>query len=464
MTQTQTHPDSWRDLDAWEKARLRWLLQTSLHPTDPRPNQLTPPPDAVGTEKWLIWLVLAGRGFGKTRMGAEDISEFVRTNDRVRVAVVADTYAAGRDVCIEGESGLISVLPPSALRGGSVSTAWNRSLGELIFANDSRVDLYAAEKPDQLRGPQHHRAWCEELAKWRYLETWDQLMFGLRLGAHPQAIITTTPRPLALLLDIASRPGTVVTRGSTFDNERNLAPAALAELRRRYEGTRLGQQELYAELLADFEGALWTRESIVQRAATDLPELVRIAVGVDPSTWGPESGLEHESTGKGIETGIVVVGMDDERNCYVLDDLSLRASPNDWAKVTIKAFHDYHATAIVPEKNVGGWVVSVLTSASEGGIPVTFAKDRNGRPGVSAIQGKRARAEPVAALYEQGRVFHVGRHPELEDAMCSWDPRENWSPDRVDALVWAITWLEPWMQHSGGISSAAGAAAGRLRR
>lgn len=449
-------PDSWRHLDDWEKARLRWRLLTDLHPTDPRPNQLTPPGE------WLIWLLLSGRGWGKTRVGVEDVSEYARTHAGHRIAGVFATFEDGRDVGVEGESGLLSILPPSALRGGSAHTAWNRSLGELVFANGARFDIYSAERPGSLRGPQHHRAWCDELAKWRYLETWDQLMFGLRLGANPQCVITTTPKPLPLLEDILRRPTTIPTRGSTFENARNLAPAMLAELQARYEGTQLGRQELFGELIADFEGALWTRDRIEHIAPTALPQLTRIAVGVDPSTWGPEAGLAYETTGQGIETGIVVVGMDAERNCYVLDDRSCRASPSKWAAEAVKAYREYRAHVLVPERNVGAWVVSTLQLAAQGGEPIHYAS-HNGRPGVHASTGKRARAEPVAAMYEQGKVFHVGRHAELEDAMCSWDPRENWSPDRVDALVWAITELEPWLSHSGGISSSAGAAAGSFR-
>lgn len=443
-------PDSWRSLPDWEKARFRWLLETVHHPArdkdgNPwpfRPDQLTPEGD------WLVWLVLGGRGWGKTRSGAEDVSEYARNHPGHRLAGLFATFEDGRDVAVEGESGLLSILPPSALRGGSPATAWNRSLGELIFANGARFDIYSAEKPSSLRGPQHHRAWVDELAKFRYLEAWDQLMFGLRLGPNPQCVVTTTPRPLRLLEDLISRPTTVVTKGSTFDNARNLSPAALAELRLRYEGTQLGRQELYAELLADYEGALWQRDSIRHIAATELPPLTRIAVGVDPSTWGPEAGVEHESTGRGIETGIVVVGMDKDGNCYVVEDLSCRASPAEWARASVSAYRRHRANVIVPERNVGPWVVSTIQAASEDGEPVTFARDRSGRPGVMAKTGKRARAEPVAALYEKGKVFHVGRFPELEDSMCAWDPRENWSPDRIDALVWAITWLEPWLPHA----------------
>ncbi len=240
----------------------------------------------------------------------------------------------------------------------------------------------------------------------------------------------------------------------------------ILEREARYGTSRLGRQELYAELLADYEGALWQRRHIddYRIAPTELPPLVRIAVGVDPSTWGPEAGLEHESTGQGIETGIVVAGVDKDNEVYVLEDVSCRASPAEWSSAAVKAYRRHRASAIVPEKNVGPWVVSTIQSAAEGGEPVVYARDHGGRPGVSARTGKRARAEPVAAYYELGKVHHVGRFPELEDSLCSWDPRESWSPDRLDALVWAVTWLEPWAVHGGGISTSALLGAGSITR
>lgn len=442
-----TQAETWRDLDAWDKARLRWRLETDLHPTDPRPNQLTPAGD------WLVWLTLSGRGFGKTRMAAEDVSDYAHHHPGHRIAVVAANYAEARDVCIEGESGILAVAPPEAVRD------WNRSLGELIFTNGARVDIYSAEKPDALRGAQHHRAWVDELAKFRYLETWDQLMFGLRLGDNPQVVVTTTPRPLGLLVDLLERPGTHVTRGSTFENERNLAPTALAELRRRYEGTRLGRQELYAEMLADFEGALWRREIIEEHrvgSLADVPALPRVAVGIDPSTWGPAAGGEdHGDTGHGKETGIIVAGISQDGHVYILDDLTCRKAPHEWAQIAVDAYRLRNATAIVPELNAGGAMVTSTIHLIDPQARVE---------GVRAAQGKRARAEPVAALYEQGKVHHVGRFADLEDQQTGWDPRENYSPDRIDALVWAITWLAPWQSSGGATSASAMAGMPLLRR
>ncbi|MGZ6376668.1 MAG: terminase large subunit domain-containing protein, partial [Ktedonobacterales bacterium] len=240
-------------------ASERQALLTALTPEDKarllyywpfwaRPEQVTP------DGKWNIWLILAGRGWGKTRTGAEDVKAYGLTHPDSRIAIVAPTYADARDTCIEGDSGLLRILPRNALK------TWNRSLGELELTNGTRYKLFSADEPDRLRGPQHHRAWCDELAAWKYTDTWDQLLFGLRLGTHPQIVATTTPRPVKLIRDLVERSDVHVTRGNTFDNAANLAPAALEQLRAKYSGTRLGRQELFAEILGDTPGALWTRD------------------------------------------------------------------------------------------------------------------------------------------------------------------------------------------------------------
>lgn len=450
--------DTWRELPDWDKARLRWRLMTDLHPTDPRPQQITP----VGTH-WTVWLNMAGRGYGKTRVGAEDFSDFLRAADvPVRLGVMADKYSTFRDICMEGESGLLSILPPSALRGGSLSTAWNRSIGELHLSTGSQLNGFSAEKPDSPRGYQFHRLWCEEVGKWPYpREAWDIIEFCMRLGSHPQTIVTTTPKPIELLADLASRKSTVLTQGSTFDNKRNLPAQKLDEWEARYGGSRLGRQELYGELLTEYEGALWRRD-MIQHVQTH-PPLVRVAVGVDPSTWSPESdplGLDdapkfHE-VGRGLETGIVAAGVDAKRDVYVLNDLSMRAGPLEWARAAVVECRRLNAR-LVPEVNIGGWVLSVIATAqNDGGAPVRVARDINGKPGIKARDGKRIRAEPVAAYYEAGHVFHVGSHGVLEDQQCSWDPNEAWSPDRIDALVHAITYLEPWKRRQMSGATAAG--------
>lgn len=380
-----------------------------------RPEQIAPEGD------WNTWLIMAGRGWGKTRTGAEDVAWFANAHPGSRIAVVAPTYADARDTCVEGDSGLLSIIPNECIR------AWNRSLGELILVNDSRFKLFAAEEPERLRGPQHHRAWCDELGAWRYAETWDQVLFGLRLGDNPQAVVTTTPRPNPLMKSLVKRAGTIITRGSTFDNAANLADSALEQLRARYEGTRLGRQELNAELLIDVPGALWTLDILDSNRATSLPDMRRIVVAVDPS------GTKGDDTGDDI--GIVVAGLGVDGRGYVLADRTCQLSPEGWARRTIEAYHAFKADRVVAERNFGGAMVEAVIRAAD--KKISFKE-------VVASRGKVARAEPVAALYEQGRISHVGSFPALEDQMCNFTASGyvgEGSPDRADALVWAITEL-----------------------
>lgn len=377
-----------------------------------RPSQQEPAGD------WLVWLILAGRGWGKTRTGAEWLKAHALATPGTRWAVVAPTYADARDTCVEGESGLLAVLPPDRVQ------QWNRSLGELTLTNGSRVKLFSADEPERLRGPQHHGAWCDEPASWRYgTEAWDQLQFGLRLGDHPRTVVTGTPKPIRLVKELAARgePEVVITRGSTFDNEANLAPAALAELRARYEGTRLGRQELYAELLLDTPGALWTQASIDVDRVEKAPTLTRVVTAIDPAvTAGEDSD----------ETGIVVVGLGVDGHAYVLADRSCRTSPDGWARRAVAAHDEFEGDRIVAEVNNGGDLVERVVRTVDATVPYRA---------VRASRGKRVRAEPVAALYEQHRVHHVGGLGDLEDQMCSWTPESGDSPDRMDALVWALT-------------------------
>jgi phage terminase large subunit-like protein len=396
--------DDWRSWPPEHKARLRWHLQR-------RPSQAPPDGD------WLVWLILAGRGWGKTRTGAEWLAESALRTAGSRWAVVAPTYADARDTCVEGESGLLAVLP------GAVQQ-WNRSLGELTLSNGSRIKLFSADEPERLRGPQHHGAWCDEPASWRYgTEAWDQLQFGLRLGDHPRTVVTGTPKPIRLVKTLAERgaPEVVITRGSTFDNAANLAPAALAELRARYEGTRLGRQELYAELLLDTPGALWTQATIDDDRVTQAPTLTRVVTAIDPAvTSGDQSD----------ETGIVTVGVGIDGHAYVLADRSCRLSPDGWARRTVAAHDEFEGDRIVAEVNNGGDLVERVIRTVDAAVPYRA---------VHASRGKRVRAEPVAALYEQHRVHHVGVFGDLEDQMCGWTPESGTSPDRMDALVWALT-------------------------
>ena len=326
---------------------------------------------------------------------------------------------------IEGQSGLLAVVPPEALRGGSVSSAWNRSLGELFFENGARIKCFSAEEPERLRGPQHHRAWADELGAWRYQqETWDQMQFGLRLGDQPQIVVTTTPKPTPLLRQLLTADNTYLTRGSTYDNLANLAPTMAATILAKYEGTRLGRQELYGEILEDVEGALWTAQLIDDNRVTDFPQLTRIVVAIDPAVTSGEDA---------DETGIVVVGKGEDGHAYVLADRTIRDTPAAWARKAVQAFHDFGGIGtIVGEKNQGGDLIEMTVRSVEPGIPYK---------GISAKVGKRLRAEPISALYEQGRVHHVGNFRALEDQMTGWLPDSGYSPDRLDALVHAIAEL-----------------------
>jgi len=378
-----------------------------------RPKQATPSGD------WRVWLILAGRGFGKTRTGAEFIREQVNAGTCRRIALVGATAADVRDTMIEGESGLLAVFPPGQ------RPRYEPSKRRVTFFNGATAVAYSADEPDRLRGPNHDLAWADELAAWRYDDAWDQLMLGLRLGDHPRVVVTTTPRPVQIIRRLArSDDGTVhVTTGSTYENSANLATDFIAEMRRRYEGTRLGRQELEAQILDDVEGALWERDQIDATRVTDTPPLRRIVVAVDPAVTSGENA---------DETGIVVAGVASNGDAYVLDDRTMRASPNDWASAAIAAYHRHNADLIVAEANQGGDLVENVLKAVDPSVPVRL---------VRASRGKRTRAEPVAALYEQGRAHHVGFFPDLEDQLCSWVPDVGSSPDRLDALVWALTEL-----------------------
>ena len=380
---------------------------------------------------WLVWLVLAGRGFGKTRIGAEFIRDFCTHHPRSRAALVAATFADGRDAMVEGESGLLAITAPAEMRGGKPDVAWNRSLGEFFFANGSRARIYSSEKPNQLRGPQSHVAWCDEAAKFNDASlgtqeetTWSNLMMGLRLGTHPRCVVTTTPKPNRLIKQLVGKPTTVVTRGSTFDNLENLAPTFRAEILSQYEGTRLARQELYAEILEDVPGALWTLKQLDELRVEEAPDLARVVVAIDPAVSSEESS---------DETGIVAVGVEGggRFHAYVLRDVSGRYSPDGWARKAIDLYHELQADSIVAEANQGGDMVRFTLKTVDPNVPVKL---------VHATRGKRVRAEPIAALYEQGRVHHVGALEVLEDQMVNWVPdMPGDSPDRVDALVWGLT-------------------------
>lgn len=385
-----------------------------------RENQIAP------EGLWNTWLVLAGRGFGKTRMGSEWIREIAENNPGCRIALVAETAADARDVIILGDSGLINCDPTLT------KDSWSPTNRRLSWPNGSTAWCYNATEPDQLRGPQHHFAWVDELAKFQYMqETWDQLQFGLRLGQHPQVLVTTTPRPLPLIKKLMKDADTVVTRGATLDNQSNLAANTVKQLYERYGGTRLGRQELEGEILNDVPGALWNRELIDTNRMVDPPiDMERVYVAVDPAVSNNEGSDEH---------GIVVVGLardsDGYARGYVLEDGTIRGNPEDWARKAVSLYRSWSADKIIAEKNQGGLMVESTIKAVDRSVPVKL---------VHASRGKIVRAEPISALYEQGRVHHVGRFDILEDQMCMFSIDNirnisNGSPDRVDALVWGLT-------------------------
>jgi len=393
------------------QARVQWQNLSA------RANQL--PPES----NWKTWLILSGRGWGKTRTGAEWIVWKAITNPKTRWAVVAPTSADVIDTCFEGESGIITVLKRYGVYD---ENSWNKSRSAYMLPNGSRIKGFSAEKPDRLRGPQHHGAWCDELAAWASPETFDQLQFGLRLGTHPQVIVTTTPRPTKIVKEILKDPETIVTRGSTYENKDNLAASTLVTLQNKYENTRLGRQELFGEILDDNPGALWTRVGIEgARIKLDaVPPFSRVVVGVDPAVTNNE---DSDST------GIITCGMTSDGHYYVLDDSTTKASPQEWATVAVNCYEKYKADRIVAETNNGGDLVIHLLQQVK---PTVSTKK------VTATRGKYLRAEPIAALYEQGRVHHVGYFGDLEDQMCEYEPGVTQdSPDRMDALVWALTEL-----------------------
>lgn len=369
---------------------------------------------------WAVWLLMAGRGFGKTRAGAEWVRERISRGESGRVALVAPTPDDVRNVMVEGVSGLLRVSPPWFM------PKYEPSKRKLTWPNGATALGFSSYEPDRLRGPQFDTAWCDELASWKNArETWDNLQFGLRLGESPRCAATTTPKPISLLRELKDREDVMVTMGSTYENRENLPDEYIEHIRRRYEGTRTGRQEIYAELLDESEAALWKRDWIEAARVRDAPELSRVVVAVDPAV---------SSRGSSSETGIVVAGADEDGHAYVLEDASGRMSPDGWARRAIAMLDRYGADRIIGESNNGGDLVehTVRTAYEDRFVPYKS---------VHASRGKYVRAEPVSALYEQGKVHHVGGLDALEDQMCIWSPGSDGSSDRLDALVWAVTEL-----------------------
>lgn len=390
-----------------------------------RDDQLPPTATEAGDD-WRVWLILGGRGAGKTRAGAEwvrakalGIPPIGREPAR-RIALVGETLADVRRVMIDGVSGLM------AIHAHGERPTLEVSKSQLVWPNGAIAQMFSAEDPDSLRGPQFDAAWCDELAKWRYAEeTWDMLQFGLRLGNKPAITVTTTPRPLPLLKTIMEDAGTVVTRAATAANAAHLAPAFVAEMERRYAGTALGRQELLGEIVDAQSGSLWRRDWIEQARVAACPELTSIVVAVDPPVT---------ATARSDACGIIVAGIAADRRAYIAADLTLQGRSLDvWARAAVRAYHEFMADRVVAEVNQGGdLVVSVLRQIDEAVAVRT----------VRATRGKWLRAEPVAALYAEGRVAHVGVHAALEEQMLAFGAdglARGRSPDRVDALVWALT-------------------------
>lgn len=343
-----------------------------------------------------------------------------------RGAIVSATAADARDIVVEGESGIIAVCPP-----------WNKPVYEpsrrrITWPNGSMATLYTADEPDRLRGPQHHWAVCDELAAWRFADdAWSNLMFGLRLGDSPQCAVATTPRPIPIIRQLLKDPACVTVQGSTYENRANLATTFFTQIIARYEGTRLGRQELNAEILDDVPGALWTRAMLESTRRREAPSLRRLVVGVDPAATDSEGSNE---------TGIVVVGVDENDHGYTLADLTTKGSPAQWGEVVVRAYDKYNVDRVVVETNNGGDMVEhvIRTAASDLHVRKQRMTAHVSVRKVRASRGKYTRAEPIAALFEQGKCHHVGMLAQLEDQLCSWVPGED-SPDRLDAAVWAYT-------------------------
>lgn len=411
------------DLREFTAEELRLIL--AHWPLWARDDQLPPSATEAG-EAWRIWLILGGRGAGKTRAGAEWVTAKAMGRDlddappARRIALVGETLGEVRQVMIEGISGILAVSAPGA------RPHFEPSKGQLTFASGAIAQMFSSEDPDGLRGPQFDAAWCDEVAKWRHPErTWDMLQFSLRLGEWPQMVATTTPRATPFLKRLMADKGTVVTRAATADNADNLAPAFIAEMTRRYAGTALGRQELYGEIIDDTSGALWRRDWIETHRARAAPELGEIVVAVDPPVT---------ATVASDACGIVVAGRGGDGRAYVLADRTLQGrEPQVWARAVIAAYQDFLADRVVAEVNQGGDLVTSVLRQIDENVAVRQ---------VRATRGKWLRAEPVAALYAEGRVAHVGTFDALEDQMCVFGAdglAKGRSPDRLDALVWALT-------------------------
>lgn len=377
-----------------------------------RPKQLPPEGD------WLGWLIRSGRGFGKTRAGAEWVKMRVEQGYR-RIALIGQTKADVRDEMVElNDAALLNIYQEDEVPD------YQPSKRRIVWPNGAVAIVYSGDEPGQLRGPEHDSAWVDELAKFRYPQrTWDNLEMGLRIGDNPQVCITTTPRPIPIIKALLKDEDIMDVVGHSKENISNLSEKYINRIIKRYEGTRLGRQELEGQLLDDSPGALWDREKDIERyRVMEHPELLRIVIAIDPP------GTKNK---KSAEAGIIAIGEGVDGHGYVLEDVSKKASPTEWAKAAITLYHKYEADRIIGEVNNGGDMIENI---------IKTINNRVSYKDVRATRGKQLRAEPVASLYEQGKIHHVGTFPELEDQLCQWEPGDD-SPDRLDALVWGGTEL-----------------------
>lgn len=393
-------------------------------PRQARPNQLLP---AGG---WNTCVVMAGRGFGKTRMGCEAVRVWIKQGFRY-VNLIGATAEDARQIMVEGESGILAVCPDEE------RPEYLPSKSELRWPNGAVSMLLSADEPDRFRGKQSDKAWLDELMAFRWPEqALDQARFGLRLGSNPQMLITTTPRPSKLLRALLAEPGTVVIRGTSFENRKNLAEQFYSTIIAKYQGTRLGRQELLGEIIEDNPGALFHAQNIEENRVTAAPaDLGRIVVAIDPAVTSNE---------ESDETGIIVCGRDQQSppRFFVLADDSTIASPDAWARKAVVAYRRHRADRIIGESNNGGEMIEAVVRHVDPNISYKS---------VHATRGKVIRAEPIAALYEQGRVHHVGTFADLESQLTEWNPESSDSPDRMDALVWALTELSEGFSGTHGL-------------
>ncbi len=395
-----------------------------------RENQL--PPNELGTLGFFIWFIMAGRGYGKTRTLSEWVIDCVQNQNYRHVSLVGAASDEVRMIMIEGESGILECSPPWFY------PKYEPSKKRITWPNGAVANIFYGTEPEKSRGAQSDLIWADEIAKWRYpQETLDNLLMGLRLGTNPLCGVSSTPKPTKFIKDLVKRPECITVKGNTYDNMSNLAKPFIQTIIQKYKGTRLGRQEINAEILDDNPNALWNRTVIDDNRVTDRIDCVRLVVGIDPPGTEPDKDKPEKEV---TECGIVVVGegkalpgMDfpKARHFYVFDDLSMRGSPEKWAREAIGGLNKYKGDSLVPEKNFGGAMVKSTLRNVDPNVPIHE---------VHASRGKYLRAEPISALYEQGRVHHIGTFPELEDELCEWEPGKK-SPNRLDALVWGITYL-----------------------